>query len=77
MKKLRFALLCAISIWQISFAQTDCPIVLTANNAAANNQFGRSVAFAGQNYLLTGAMTNEHGEKSGSVYVFKKTDTNW
>ncbi len=50
---------------------------LTANDAAAEDRFGRSVAISGD-YALIGAFPNvDLKTDSGSAYIFKRAGTNW
>ena len=50
---------------------------LTADDAAANDQFGHSVGISGDN-LVTGAHRDDDGgSDSGSAYVFVRSGTTW
>jgi len=54
---------------------------LTASDGAADDRFGRGVSVSGD-YAIVGAYWNDdNGSKSGSAYIFKKSDTpgdpNW
>ncbi len=50
---------------------------LVANDAGANDRFGRSVAMAGD-YAFVGAFwDDDRGEDAGAVYVFHRDETGW
>lgn len=50
---------------------------LSATDALAGDQFGKSVAISGD-YILVGAHTDDdRGSASGSAYVFRREGTNW
>ena len=50
---------------------------LTASDAAAGDNFGRSVSIFGD-YAVIGANNNDDGgSNTGAAYVFKKPDTGW
>jgi nucleoside-specific outer membrane channel protein Tsx len=50
---------------------------LTASDGAAGDQFGHSVAIAGE-YALVGAhLDDDNGTDSGSAYIFKRDGTSW
>ncbi|EPR73959.1 quinoprotein [Winogradskyella psychrotolerans RS-3] len=52
-------------------------VKLTASDAAANDQFGRSVAIDGD-YAIVGAYYNDdNGSGSGSAYVFMRSGGSW
>ncbi len=50
---------------------------ITAGDAAAGDQFGRSVAISGD-YAIVGAQSDDDaGSRSGSAYVFVRSGTTW
>ena len=50
---------------------------LTASDAAANDQFGRSMSVSGD-YAVVGAYGNDDdGSVSGSAYIFVRSGTTW
>ena len=60
---------------QSLIAQSDG--VIHPVNPHSGEQFGRSLAFGGQEWLFSGAISNDKGEASGSVYVFRNTNNQW
>ena len=50
---------------------------LTASDGAANDQFGRSVAIAGDTIVVGALEDDDNGTDSGSAYVFTRTGTTW
>ncbi len=50
---------------------------LTANDSAANDNFGNSVAIFGDTALVGAYLDDDVGSDSGSVYVFTRSGTNW
>ena len=50
---------------------------LTASDAAAGDNFGRSVAIDGNYALIGAAGTADDPDASGSAYLFEHTDTGW
>src|ERR1043165_423129 len=45
-------------------------------NTSLGNQFGFAVALAGDT-IVVGAPSRRSGDKTGAVYVFKRSDTTW
>ena len=50
---------------------------LTASDGAARDQFGGSVAIAGDTIVVGAHQDDENGNRSGSAYVFTRTETTW
>jgi len=50
---------------------------LTASDGAAGDEFGRSVAIAGDTIVVGARLDDDNGENSGSAYVFTRTGTTW
>jgi len=50
---------------------------LTANDAAAEDHFGISVAISGDSVVVGANQDDDGGSKSGSAYVFTRTGTSW
>jgi len=50
---------------------------LTAGDAAAGDQFGRSVAVSGDTVIVGATHDDDDGLNSGSAYVFVRTGTTW
>ncbi len=50
---------------------------LTANDGAANDRFGRSVALSGDTALIGAMFQDNKGENSGSAYIFTRTKGIW
>ena len=50
---------------------------LTASDAAAGDQFGRSVAVSGDTIVMGAYKDNDAGTSSGSAYVFVRSGTTW
>ena len=49
---------------------------LTANEPAAADKFGRSVAISGET-VVAGALHNDAGTNSGAAYVFVRNGATW
>ena len=50
---------------------------LTASDGAADDQFGISVAIAGDTIVVGAYWDDDNGSDSGSAYVFTRTGTTW
>ena len=50
---------------------------LTASDGAADDQFGISVAIAGDTIVVGAYRDDDNGTDSGSAYVFTRTGTTW
>ncbi|MEA3450970.1 MAG: T9SS type A sorting domain-containing protein, partial [Bacteroidota bacterium] len=50
---------------------------LVANDVADGDNFGRSVAISGDTVVVGSPRNDFNGTTSGSVYVFKKKESNW
>jgi hypothetical protein len=50
---------------------------LTASNGAAYDHFGISVSIEGDTAAIGAHNRKKNGERSGSVYVFQRTDSGW
>ncbi|NOT01132.1 MAG: hypothetical protein HOP29_10940 [Phycisphaerales bacterium] len=50
---------------------------ITANDAAANDQFGYRVAISGDTVLVGAVQDGDAGMNSGSAYVFVRADGSW
>jgi len=50
---------------------------LVANDGAANDYFGNSVALDGDTAVIGAYYDDDNGSKSGSVYVFVRSGTTW
>ena len=57
-----------------SWSQQD---KLTANDAAANDTFGASVAISGDSIVVGAVQDDVVGTSSGSAYVFTRSGTSW
>ncbi len=49
---------------------------LTASDGEINDWFGFSVSISGD-YLVVGSLSNDFGDNSGAVYIFKRNETLW
>ena len=50
---------------------------LTASDGAAGDRFGNSVAISGDYAILGAVLDDDHGDASGSAYVFEKNGGSW
>ena len=50
---------------------------LLANDGAANDEFGWSIAISEETVLVGAPVDGDRGNRSGAVYVFSNTDTGW
>jgi hypothetical protein len=50
---------------------------LTANDTAAGDEFGRSVALVGDTAVVGAPFDDDNGNNSGSAYVFTRNGTDW
>jgi len=50
---------------------------LTASDGAADDQFGYSVAIAGDTIVVGSHFDDDNGSSSGSAYIFTRTGTTW
>ena len=50
---------------------------LTASDSAAGDRFGSSVSVDGDNIVVGASLDDDHGNSSGSAYVFVKPSTVW
>jgi len=50
---------------------------LTASDAAANDQFGISVAISGDSVIIGANFDDDGGSNSGSAYVFSRSGSSW
>ncbi|MCP4696615.1 MAG: hypothetical protein GY862_07175, partial [Gammaproteobacteria bacterium] len=53
------------------------PVKLTADDAAAGDWFGKSVALSGDAVLIGAPMDKDSGDNSGSAYVFTRGSSDW
>ncbi|MGJ8724877.1 MAG: hypothetical protein ACSHYB_10005 [Roseibacillus sp.] len=57
-----------------SWSQQD---KLTASDAAANDNFGKTVAISGDSVVAGAHLDDDDGSSSGSAYVFTRSGTSW
>ena len=50
---------------------------LTASDGETDDRFGESVAIAGEYALITAPADDDHGNNSGSAYIFKRDGSSW
>ena len=50
---------------------------LTADDAEAEDYFGESVSIYGDYAIVSARLDDDGGSRSGSAYIFKRTDTSW
>jgi hypothetical protein len=50
---------------------------LTASDAAASDQFGKSITLEGETVVIAAPTDDDNGTDSGSAYVFVRTGTSW
>jgi len=50
---------------------------LTAGDGAAGDSFGRSLIISGDTVVIGALGDDDHGEASGSAYVYERPDTGW
>ena len=58
-------------------AQISQQAKLTASDVAARDQFGYSVAVAGDTAVIGAYRDDDAGSNSGSAYAFVRTGTSW
>jgi hypothetical protein len=64
-----FGALMLMFLW-VSNAAAAIETKLTASDAAANDEFGRSVSISGDYAIVGSALDDDAGDDSGSAYVF-------
>jgi uncharacterized repeat protein (TIGR01451 family) len=67
----------AVYVYTRSGATWTQQAKLTASDAAANDQFGYSVAISGDTIVVGAYMDDDHGSNSGSAYVFTRSGSTW
>ena len=72
------ATLCVATVFLVRAEGTDASIAtqvaqLLADNGAANDQFGRSVAISDGIAVVGANQDDDKGSDSGSVYLFEKS----
>ena len=73
---LTISAIASLSISQPAYAQIN-EFKLTASDAAAGDNFGKSVSISGD-YAVVGAFADDDsGSSSGSAYIFKRTGESW